>query len=277
MDEARATLKKLEPQFKMALPPHITPEKFTRVVSTALQLTPKLLEANRQTLYAACMKCASDGLLPDGREAALVPFGNDVVYMPMVGGICKKARNSGEISTIDAQVVRDGDEFQEWTDEKGSHFRHVKARSGRGDVLLTYAYAITKDGGFYFETIDEDQMKAIRSQARAKTTPWDGPFKDEMRRKSALRRLCKYRVPSSADLDSVIRADDELYDLEKKDEGTKDPARAERLSKIIQEKTAEPEPQPTPEPAPEETQGAAPEPAEAEIVEPPLEDDNLPI
>lgn len=79
-------------EFAPALPSHITPERFQRVVVTAVNLNPDLLRANRLSLLNACAKAASDGLLPDGREGALVIFGKDAVWMPMVSGIIKKAR-----------------------------------------------------------------------------------------------------------------------------------------------------------------------------------------
>lgn len=210
------SLSKME--FAPVLPSHISEDKFKQVVVTAMQKNPNLLSLNRGSLFNACKECAQDGLLPDGREAALVPFGGTVKYMPMVQGITKKARNSGEIATIDALVVYKNDEYDSWVDEHGAHFKHRKCRGKRGDPELTYAYAITKDGSFYFEEIDEDQMKAIEGCSKGSNTPWKGPFRDEMRRKSALRRLCKYRLPSSSDIDGVMRRDDDLYDFDNKEE-----------------------------------------------------------
>lgn len=196
------------------LPKHISEEKFKQIVTTAVRKNPKLLEYDRKSLFNACMECAQDGLIPDGRESAFVPFKGQVKYMPMVTGLTKKARNSGEIATIDAQVVYQNDEYDSWIDEKGAHFKHKKARGERGNIILTYAYAITKEGSFYFEEIDESQMQTIANCSRADDSPWKGPFKDEMRRKSALRRLCKYRLPSSSDIDPLLHRDDYMYDLE---------------------------------------------------------------
>jgi recombination protein RecT len=137
----------------------------------------------------------------------------------MVGGICKKVRNSGELATLDSQVVHEKDEYDSWTDEKGPHFKHKKARGERGKPIITYAYATTKDGSFFFEELTEEDIQAIRSASKAKDSgPWAGPFADEMRRKSAVRRLAKYRLPSSTDLDTVIRRDDELFDFSKPSE-----------------------------------------------------------
>lgn len=213
IDELRGNLTRMEPQFAMVLPKSIPAEKFVRVVMTAVQGNPDILNADRNSLFSSALKCATDGLLPDGRQAALIVRGGKVSYEPMVAGYCVRARNSGEISSIDAVVVYQNDEYDAWVDEKGQHFLHRKAKGDRGEVLLTYAYAITKDGGFYFEEIDEKQMQAIEAVSRAKTGPWKGDFKDEMRRKSAIKRLGKYRLPSSTDLESVIRHDDEGIDF----------------------------------------------------------------
>uniref|UniRef100_UPI00195373C4 recombinase RecT n=1 Tax=Klebsiella aerogenes TaxID=548 RepID=UPI00195373C4 len=45
------------------------------------------------------------GLLPDGREGAIVEFSGKAQWMPMIGGLRKKVRNSGEIATWEAHVV----------------------------------------------------------------------------------------------------------------------------------------------------------------------------
>lgn len=212
-EEFKGNLDKVD--FKSILPSHILSDKFKAVVITAVQRSPNLLSLNRASLFVACQDCAKDGLIPDGREAALIPSKGNVRYSPMVAGICKKARNSGEILTIDAIVVKKKDHYESWVDEKGQHFRHIKFRDGdRGEDILTYAYAITKDGGFYFEEINEEQMKAIEKCCTAKTTPWKGDFREEMKRKSGLHRLCKYRVPSNTDLIGVISRDNDMYDLD---------------------------------------------------------------
>jgi len=234
IDEFKINIGNMKDQFEAALPKHIKSEKFIQVVVTAVRNNPKLLEGNKQSLFNACMDCAQDGLIPNGVEAALVMFKGRAKYMPMVGGVAKKARNSGEIATIDAIVVYEKDTYEVWTDEKGPHFKHVKFRGDRGKVICTYAYAITKDGGVYHEEIDEIGMKAIEKCCNANQTPWKGPFKDEMRRKSALRRLCKYRLPSSSDMD-IIRRDDDLYDLEEpvKEPTAEEAAQPSSLEKAV--------------------------------------------
>lgn len=223
VEEVRTNLTRMVPQFKMALPPHVTPEKFVRVLMTAVQAAPKLLEADRQSLYQAAMKSASDGLLCDGREAALVTFntkaGPVVQYMPMVAGILKKVRNSGELESISAQVVYEHDkfEFALGDDEKIIH-NWPKLGVERGKPIGAYAIAHIKGGGIYREVMTEAQIMAVRDVSRAKDAgPWSGPFADEMRRKTVLRRLCK-RLPMSTDLEAVITRDDDLFEFKKEPE-----------------------------------------------------------
>ncbi|SRR6266446_842847 len=211
-DEVCRRLAEREKDFKTALPPQIPSARFVRVAQTAVRNNPKIVECDRATLYSAFFKCAADGLLPDGREAAIVPFGSTAQYMPMVQGICKKARNSGEIKTINAQVVFKNDIYEHWIDESGEHFKHVPARGDRGEPILAYAFSQTKDNGVFFEELDMVQLKAIEGMSRQKGGPWSGPFRTEMMRKSAIRRLLKYRVPSSSDIDELIRQDDPIYD-----------------------------------------------------------------
>src|SRR3546814_9174090 len=79
-------------------------EKFHRVAVTAISSNPDLLNVDRTSLFGALMKAAQDGLLPDGREGAIVPFKGKASWMPMVAGIMKKVRNSGEIEIGRAHV-----------------------------------------------------------------------------------------------------------------------------------------------------------------------------
>lgn len=209
-DEVCLSLAKDEPTFKMSLPPQIPSQRFIRVAQTAIRQNPILATLDKQSLYAAFHKCAADGLLPDGREAAIVPFGDKATYMPMIQGICKKARNSGEIKTINAQIVYKNDSYEHWIDESGEHFKHVPTREEKGEAILAYAFCETKDGGIFFEELSMQDVASIEKMSKGGM--WKGPWRTEMMRKSAIRRLLKYRVPSSTDVDDIIRENDEPMD-----------------------------------------------------------------
>ena len=221
IESVRQQLMGMEKQFRMALPPNIDPQRFIGIVLTALQRNPDLITADRKSFWNACMSAAADGLLPDNREAALVIYkskGQPVVqYLPMVTGILKKVRNSGELATITSHIIFEKDKFSYWVDSKGEHLEHRPELFGdRGEPIGAYAIAQTKDGAFYIEVMSEDQIEAVRNVSRAKDFgPWSGPFRDEMKRKTVIRRLAK-RLPMSTDVEQVIHRDDELYDFEPK-------------------------------------------------------------
>lgn len=220
--EVRTELDKMGEQFKKVLPSHVTPEKFVRIVLTAIQNTPDLLLCERRSLFNACMKCAQDGLIPDGRQAALIPFndrskGKLAVYMPMLQGILFKVHQAGEIATLNAQLVHEKDKFRYWVDSEGEHLEHEPDifSKERGEVIGGYAVAKTKSGHIYYEPMPKAEIEKIRDVSRSKDNgPWKGWW-SEMAKKTMIRRLFK-RVPIGEDLDRIIRRDDDQYDLEQK-------------------------------------------------------------
>lgn len=221
----RAQFERLGPEIGTALPPHVPLERFMRVVLTAVNGNPALIDADRRSLFEAAMKAAQDGLLPDGRDGALVIFntkvkvdGKDVTiakvqWLVMVGGLLKKVRNSGELKEITSHVVYERDEFNYvlGDDEKITHKPYTGPEEP-GSVIMVYAIAKTKDEGIYREVMTVRQVERVRAVSRAKDGPAWKNWWDEMARKTVIRRLSK-RLPTSADLDDLIRRDDELYDF----------------------------------------------------------------
>lgn len=227
IDVLRTTLDRMAPQFKLALPEHVTPERFVRTTMTAIQANPDLLECDRRSLLGACMKAAQDGLQLDGRDAALVIFntkrkdpatGRDVwvklaQYMPMIGGVLKKVRQSGELAAIDAQVVYEHDEFEQVLgDDPRIVHKAPPLGKDRGKAVGVYAIATLKNGEKQREVMDVAQVEQVRAISKAKDSgPWVAWW-GEMARKTVLRRLSK-RLPMSAELDEFLRRDDALYNL----------------------------------------------------------------
>ncbi|KFB10375.1 recombinase RecT [Nitratireductor basaltis] len=192
---------------------NIPPEKFQRVVATAVMTDTNILFADRKSLMEATMRAAQDGLLPDKREGAFVLFKNRVQWMPMIGGIIKKIHQSGDISLITAKVVYGGDTYRTWVDDEGEHVLYEPAEEPDHNVIRqVFAMAKTKDGTLYVEALTTRDIEKIRSVSRSGEK---GPWKDwweEMAKKSAIRRLAK-RLPLSSDIHDLIQRDNEMYDL----------------------------------------------------------------
>lgn len=206
--------------FKAVLPNNVTVDKFIRIVKTAVIQTPDLLTADRASLFTACFKAAQDGLLPDGRESALVLYSTKqkdgtwkklVQYMPMFSGILKKVRNSGELLTISANVVYANDSF-DYELGDNEHIIHKPALSNRGNIIGVYGIAKTKDNAVYREVMSIEEIEKVKNASKSKDYgPW-ATWYEEMAKKTVIRRLSK-RLPMNTDVEEVIYRDDNLYDL----------------------------------------------------------------
>lgn len=206
----RQNLEQMAPQFKAALPAHITVEKFSRVAMTAIQNNPDLQNADRTSLFGSIVRLAQDGLLPDGREAAIVMFGNKAQAMPMIAGVLKKIRQSGDVAKVSAQVVHEKDEFV-WSlgfDEDVTH-NPPPLDVSRGKPIGAYATAVLKDGSRLLEVMSLEEIEKVRNVSRTKGNgPWV-QWWGEMARKTVMRRLSK-RLPMSTDIEDFVERDETL-------------------------------------------------------------------
>lgn len=243
----RQRLELMTPEFKKALPGHIPPERFVRTIQTALQMNPDIARAansspeGMQSLLAACTKAATDGLILDGREAALVTFRSKVSkrnepdryvdlvqYIPMVAGLMKKARNSGDIASIAAHVVHKNDGFT-YVLGDDERIEHAPDMTGnRGEPVAVYAIVKLKDGSVQREVMDRAAIMRIAAQSKnaRQYDPQEGKNYGEWWRKTVIRRISKY-LPSSSDKDEFRQAlerMDEDFDFEATNGGETVPA-----------------------------------------------------
>lgn len=224
--------------FAPSLPSNIPLDRFRATVIWALNENPDLLRADRRSLMNACAKAANDGLLPDKKEGALVVFNTNerkkvgskwvdnwikkVQWMPMVYGITKKALASGQVLSLYAKIVYqaeiDAKKFSYRIEDGHHRLNHEPILWGdQGEPVFAYAVAILASGVVEVEPMRQEDLDKIKRVSRAKdregnpTGPWK-EWTDEMWKKSPIRRLSK-RIPFSADVEQVIRCDDELVDL----------------------------------------------------------------
>ena len=110
-------IKQMESEIKKALPSVITPERFTRIVLSALSSSPKLAQTTPQSFLGAMMTAAQLGVEPNTPlgQAYLIPYLNhgtlECQFQLGYKGLIDLAYRSGEVSVIQAQVVYDNDDF----------------------------------------------------------------------------------------------------------------------------------------------------------------------
>lgn len=207
----RRDLDIMQGEIESVLPRHVTFDRFRRVVLTAVQQGYGIAKCTPKSIFAACLQCAKDGLMPDGREAALVAFKDTCQYMPMVSGLIKLARQSGDISTIIAQIVYEKDEFEIdlFSDQRPSLKPFLDG--DRGKFRVACAVVTFKDGTHLTDVMTFGQIEKVRKISRSgEKGPWKDHW-DEMARKTVLRRLIKY-LSLSPELARALDADNATYE-----------------------------------------------------------------
>lgn len=248
-----------------ALPKDIDPDRFIRTAITAVQMNPDLLTADRRSLMGACMRAAQDGLMPDGREAVLNIYNTkvkdsagreswvkQVQFLPMVRGLLKAMRNSGEVASVDAAAVYERDEFVfERGDEPKIVHRPYLGSEDPGPVIASYAIVKLMNGETHREVMSRRDIEKVRAASKSANGPGWSTWYDQFAIKSVIKRAVKL-LPSSSDrLNSTIEHDNDAMGFEFNQRGADvtqvtqpevkqiDAKRSSRLSDIV---GARPEP-----------------------------------
>lgn len=203
----------MQQQIRASLPKGVSIDRFTTCTVTAINHSPDLLKADRQSLYNAVVKCAAEGLLPDGNDAILNTYnfnfgtrekpqwGKKVQYQRMVGGLLKQFAKAGVNAFATSVYAKETlpDEtgeprFKLWNDNEGQHIVHRPIIFGeRGDLVGVYAVAVLPNGFTLIEALNLEDIHKVRESSPSKDNekgPWKVWF-DRMGQKSALHRLRK--------------------------------------------------------------------------------------
>jgi len=197
---------------ELALPRHMTAERFTRIVLTEVRRNPALLRCEPMSLLGAVMLAAQLGLEPGPLgHAYLVPFGREIQFVVGYKGMIDLARRSGQVSTIVGRPVFEGDRF-DFAFGLEDRLEHVPAPDSDHDPdKLTHSYALAKfrDGGHVFVVLTRSEIERFRARspsAKAKTSPWKTDFV-AMAVKTAVRRLFTW-LPVTPELAAVQTVDE---------------------------------------------------------------------
>ena len=196
----KGLIRAMEPQIKNALPTVMTPERFTRIVLTALSSNPKLGQCTPNSFLGAMMQAAQLGVEPNTPlgQAYLIPYRNkgtlECKFQLGYKGLIDLAYRSGAVQSIQAHEVHENDEFEYSYGIDGT-IRHKPALKDRGPVIAYYGVWKTKDGGYGYEVMSVDDVISVRDQyskaADSKSSPWATNF-DAMAKKTVLKLALKY-------------------------------------------------------------------------------------
>lgn len=190
------------------LPKHLTPERMCRIATQTIQKTPALMKCSAESLVACIIEASSLGLEIDGRGLAyLVPYGSRSTLIFGYKGLMELAYRSGRVSNIYAETVCENDEF---IFELGLNpkLEHRPDLEDRGELRAVYAVAKLKDADPIFVVLGRNDIEKIRGASKAGNSgPWT-QWEEEMWKKSAIRRLCKY-LPLSPEISRAVAIDEQ--------------------------------------------------------------------
>jgi recombination protein RecT len=209
-------------QIVALLPADVSVETFMSHFKVAVMKTAGLLECTPKSVVLACIQAANDGLLPDGREAAIIVYNKkqrdgswvrEASYQQMYLGILKRIRQAAEVAKIEARVVYAEDHFDySYGDEAFIEHKPYYGTQDKGSIIAAYAICHFKDGQRQHEVMDAREILSIRDRSKSfdpnkpGSSPWHTDF-GEMAKKTVLKRLGKIlpqargRAVISADAD----------------------------------------------------------------------------
>lgn len=195
-------LEHLRPSIAETIPKHLTAERLCKTAMLAVAKQPKLLQCTQESFMGAIIDAASLGLDCSGGtlgQGYLIPYGKTCQFIPGYRGLMDLARRGGDVTTISARVVYEGDVFSyEFGDNE--HIKH-KPMGEEDPDKITHAYmrAEFKDGGIYREVMTKNEIDSVRRQSKSGNNgPWVTHF-PQMAIKSVIRRGIKY-LPLNSEL-----------------------------------------------------------------------------
>lgn len=210
------------------MPREMNEQRLYQMFVSAINREPKLAECTVESVLSCFMRCTSLGLEPSNVNglgmAYILPYGNknyrtgqkEATLIIGYKGMLTLARRSGDLKSIHAQAVYEGDEFDYWEDEHGQHFKFRANRNAEHDpAKLTdvYVNAQLTNGGFVFEHMTRAEVDAIMRRspsASAKATPWKTDY-EAMALKTVIRRSFRY-LPVSTEAQHAVTADESTPD-----------------------------------------------------------------
>jgi len=228
----------VQAQIKAALPRHMTAERMARIATTELRKNPKLAQCEPISFLGAVIQCAQIGLEPGNAlgHAYILPYdkrgkvngewrvvATEAQLIIGYRGMIDLARRSGQILSLSATAVYDGDDFEcvMGLEPTLKHIPDFDNPDRENPDRLTFVYAVAKlkDGGTQFAVMSRAQLHAIRersqgyqqaakkaAEGKKADNPWFTDY-EAMCLKTVIRRLFKY-LPVSVEIQRAVQLDE---------------------------------------------------------------------
>lgn len=172
----------------------------------------KLARCTKESFYNSIMSSARSGILPDGTNGYLIPYGTTCTLQFSYRGLCDMAIRNGIATHFASDIVRRNDVFV-W--RNGCLVEHTIEGwddEDRGDIVGVWCRAFLPNGQTQDMRMSKKDIEKVRSKAQSDNV-WS-EWWEEMAKKACLKRLFK-TMRNTPQLAEAIKADNELYDLSK--------------------------------------------------------------
>lgn len=203
-------LGKQMPRVVQSLPDWVDPERFRRTVFWLMQSNPALEKMQPKSIVDGCMKAAMDGLLLDGKEAALIPHQGVARYSPMIGGLMKLARRSKQFRAIHVHPVYENDHIEVFLGDQ-PRIDHRPIFGERGALIGAYCIVEMEGGWREYEVMSAADIAKVRKASPSSNSPAWRDWEDQMACKAVFRRLWKRLSHDVEQLSTAIDRETEAY------------------------------------------------------------------
>ena len=221
MDSIKSLLSndQIQRQIALALPRHMTAERFCRIAITAISKQPKLAQCTKASLMRCLLDLSSLGLEPDDRRCYLIPYEdkkNGVMVCQLqlsYKGIVELVRRDPNVVDVQVITIRNRDHA---TVKNGVMEHSYSPIEERGEVMAVYTKISWASGLVsYSEPMTRSEMEAVRERSQAwqswlkykKEGPWNTD-EVEMWKKTAVKRDAKMWTLTPEIADAIVRDDE---------------------------------------------------------------------
>lgn len=166
------------------------------------------------SFYNSIMKSARCGIIPDGVNAYLIPYGSVCTLQFSYRGLCDMAIREGIATKFVGDVVRKNDTFKWSNGELVEHTIDAWDEEERGEIVGVWVRAFLPDNTTQDCRMSKNDIEAVRLCSQNPNGVWSKWY-DEMAKKACVKRLFKM-MRNTPNMAEAIAADNENYNPDKK-------------------------------------------------------------
>lgn len=164
-----------------------------------------LEKCNKASIAEALLKMVVYGVSPIKKQCYFIPYGDKLECSVSYAGNIVTAKRYGNLKSIKANAIFEGDEFEFEVDAitgRRKVIKHKQTLDSVGSNKVKGAYAVYElnDGSIDVEVMNISQIQASWNQGGSRgNSPAHKNFADQMACKTVINRACKLLISSSDD------------------------------------------------------------------------------